>query len=262
MGINSDRSTAVDRAIDVIELLSATEADLSFSQILTSHNIPRQSLVRILNTLCDRGIIDRTEQRGFYRLGMKFLYMGNRLKDKINLRAVAWPFMGELSRQTRKTIELSILDRDQLICIEQIQGTEGVNLYSRVGSVYPYLHAVSVGKIYLGHMNPVKRKQILGKIGLPKVAKNTITDISVLEKELRVIQKEGYAFEDQELRIGVRRVAAPIYDYMDELAGCISIAAPIFSFKVKVKHRLGEMAVEAARKISKRMGQMLDGKKD
>ena len=257
---NSDRSTAVDRAIDVIELLSATKTDLSFSQILASHNIPRQSLVRILNTLCDRMVVDRTEQRGFYRLGMKLLYMGNCLQDKINLRAVAWPFMEELSRQTRKTIELSILDRDQLICIEQIPGNEGVNLYSRVGSVYPYLHAVSVGKIYLGHMNPVKREQILVKIGLPKVAKHTITDASVLEKELRTIQKEGYAFEDQELRTGVRRVAAPIYDYMDELAGCISIAAPIFSFKVKVKHRLGKMAVEAARKISKGMGQLLEGK--
>ena len=258
MGINSDRSTAVDRAIDVIELMSATETDLPFSQILASLDIPRQSLVRILNTLCGRGVVERTEQRGFYRLGMQLLYMGNRLQEKFNLRAFAWPFMEELSRQTRKTIELSILDRDQLICIEQIQGNEGVNLYSRVGSVYPYLHAVSVGKIYLAHMNPVKRGKTLEKIGLPKVTKHTITDARILEKELKTVRKEGYAFEDQELRKGVRRVAAPIYDYMDELAGCISIAAPIFSFKVKAKQRLGKMAVEAARKISNGMGQILE----
>ncbi len=259
MKINSDRSTAIERALNVIEYMAAYQKDLPFSQILADLKIPRQSLVRILNTLCDRGIIGRTEQKGFYRLGMKLLYMGTRLKDKISLRAVAWPFMDELSRLTNKTIELSILDQDQLICIEQIQGNEGVNLYSRVGSVYPYLHAVSVGKIYLAHMNQTKRGQILERIGLPKVAKNTISDSQVLERDLETIVKQGYAFEDQELRTGVRRVAAPIYDYMDELAGCISIAAPIFSFKMNFKHRLGKMAVEAARKISKRMGQISEG---
>ena len=44
MGINSDRSTAVDRAIDVIELLAANETDLPFSQILASHNIQRRTI--------------------------------------------------------------------------------------------------------------------------------------------------------------------------------------------------------------------------
>ena len=58
--------------------------------------------------------------------------------------------------------------RDQLICIERIQGNEGVNPYSRMGSVYPYFHAVSVGKVYLAHMDPLKREKILEKIGLPK----------------------------------------------------------------------------------------------
>ncbi len=53
-------------------------------------------------------------------------------------------------------------------------------------------------------------------------------------------------------------ILIPLYDHMDDLAGCISIAAPIFSFKVKVKHRLGKMAVEAARKISNGMGQILE----
>jgi IclR family KDG regulon transcriptional repressor len=89
----SASAPAVDRALDVIELLAASDRDLALSEILKRVNIPRQSLIRILNTLCDRGVLDRAEQRGFYRLGMKLLYLGNRLQDKITLRAVAWPFM-------------------------------------------------------------------------------------------------------------------------------------------------------------------------
>jgi len=253
--IKSVRTPAVDRALDVIELMASSKGDLSLSEIIKRVNIPRQSLIRILNTLCDRGIVDKTDQRGFYRLGMKLLYLGHRIQDKIELRSVALPFMHELAEKTAKTIELSTLDRDQLILIEQIEeGSEGVRLYSRIGSVYPYFHALAVGKIYLAHMDPEKRQKVLGKIGLPAVTEHTITEMSKLEEELLRVQEDGYAFEDQELRKGIRRVVAPIYDFRNDLAGCIGIAATLFSFELEDRDRLGQMAVETASKISRAIG--------
>lgn len=249
-----NHSPAVERAIDVIELMAATERDLSLSELIKELNIPRQSLVRILNTLLDRGVVDRTEQRGFYRLGMKLLYLGNRLQDKIKLRSMAWPFMQELAQKTRKTIELSTLDRDQLILIEQIEGSEGVRLYSRVGSVYPYLHAVAVGKIYLAHMDSEKRRKVVDKIGLPRVTEHTIINMKQLEAEVLKVRKNGYAFEDQELRKGVRRVVAPVYDYRNNLVGCIGIAATVFSFELEDVDHLARMVKETTKKISNGMG--------
>ncbi|MCD4742070.1 MAG: IclR family transcriptional regulator [Desulfobacteraceae bacterium] len=249
--ITSPRTIAVDRAIDVIELLSEHEETLSLSQIMNKLSIPKQSLIRILNTLCVRGIIDKAEKRGFYRLGLNLLFTKNHLQDKINLRSIAWPFMQGLSQKVRKTIELTILDRDQLVCIERIQGNESVNIYSRIGSVYPYFHAVSVGKVYLAQMDSAKRKENLKKIGLPSVTEHTITNAETLEKELQNIISDGFAFENQELRNGVRRVAAPIYDNMNKIAGCISIAAPIFSFELDDVNKLGMLVKKTADEISK-----------
>ena len=250
----SNRSPAVERALDVIELMAASDRDLSLLEIMKRVNIPRQSLVRILNTLCDRGIVERAGKRGFYRIGMGLLYLGNRLKDKITLRSVVWPFMQELAEKTRKTIELSTLERDQLILIDQIEGTEEIRLYSRVGGVSPYFHALAVGKIYLAHMAPEKRRRVLDKVGLPSVTEHTTTDISELEKEPLRVQENGYAFENQELRKGVRRVGSPIYDYRNELTGCIGIAATVFSFELEDKEYLGRMVMDVANKISYRMG--------
>ena len=249
--ITSPRTTAVDRAIDVIELLSENEGTLSLSQIMNELCIPKQSLIRILNTLCVRGIIDKAEKRGFYRLGINLLFTENHLQDKRNLRSIAWSFIQELSQRTRKTIELSIRDRDQIVCIERIQGNESVNIYSRIGAVYPYFHAVSVGKVYLSQMDTEKRKENLKKIGLPAVTEHTITDVGTLEKELKNVISNGFAFEDQELRKGVRRVAAPIYDNQNKIAGCISIAAPIFSFELDDVNKLGMLAKKTADEISK-----------
>lgn len=247
-------SPAVERAIDIIDLMAARERDVSLSEIMKELNIPRQSLIRILNTLSDRGLVDRGDQRGFYRLGMKLLYLGSRLQDKIKLRSVARPYMQELAQKTLKTIELSTLDRDQLLLIEQIEGSEGVRLYSRVGSVYPYFHAVGAGKIYLAHMEAKKRRKVLEKIGLPAVTEHTLTDMDKLEEDLLKVREDGYAFEDQELRKGVRRVVAPVYDFRNELAGCVGIAATVFSFELKDRKYFGRMVMESAKGISSALG--------
>ena len=85
----STHTPAVDRALDIIALLAGSENAMPLSEILAKLSIPRQSLIRILNTLCDRGVVDRTGQRGFYRLGLKLLYFGDRLQDKIKLRSIS-----------------------------------------------------------------------------------------------------------------------------------------------------------------------------
>jgi DNA-binding IclR family transcriptional regulator len=248
------RVPALERAIDVIDLLAAHDRDLAFTEIKNALNIPKPSLARILGVLAERGLVTRTDERGLYRLGMQFLYLGGRLESKLRLRYVARPHMEELALKTGKTIELSTLDRDQLILIDQIEGDEGVRLFTRIGSAYPYFHAIGAGKIYLAHREPGKRNEALQKIGLPMITKHTITDAERLEKELSDIRANGFAFEDQELRVGVRRVVAPIYDSHAKIAGCIGIASPIFSFAYEDKRELAGLVKGAAVRISEDMG--------
>lgn len=251
---NKNTVPAIDRAIDVIELIASSKKEMSLSEIMESVDIPRQSLIRILNTLCQRGFLNKSGKRGLYRMGLKLLYLGHMLQDKFDLRTAAWKYMKELSQLTRKTIELSTLDRDQLILLEQIRGSEDMSLYSRVGSVIPYMHAVSVGKVYLSLMGKDKRCRVLEKIGMPAVTKHTITEIDILEREISDVQKRGYGFEDQELREGVRRVAAPIFNFDGEHVGCIGLSATIFSFDLKDVDKYGQMVLDAAKKTSAEIG--------
>ncbi|BBO85318.1 IclR family transcriptional regulator [Desulfosarcina ovata] len=251
---------AIERAVDVLECISSSDREMSLSDIIEQVDIPRQSLIRILNTLCSKGFLDKSGKRGLYRIGLKFLYLGHRLHDKYDLRNSAWKHMKALSIQTRKTIELATLDRDQLILLEQIRGSESMSLYSRVGSAIPYLHAVSVGKVYLSLMSKEKRRQVIKKIGMPAITKYTITDPEILETELIQAKKCGFGFEDQELREGVRRIAAPIFNSSGKHVGCIGISAPIFNFDLKDKEKYGELVVDAARKTSADMGYPYDPK--
>jgi DNA-binding IclR family transcriptional regulator len=103
-------------------------------------------------------------------------------------------------------------------------------------------------------MEAEKRHKVLSAIGPPSVTEQTITRMDRLEEELKGIMEKGYAFEDQELRTGVRRVVAPIYDSRNPLAGCVGVAATIFSLEMNNIEGLGRQVVETAQQISNRMG--------
>ena len=103
-------------------------------------------------------------------------------------------------------------------------------------------------------MSEEKRRQVLHKIGLPAITKYTITDPEILEAELKHTKACGFGFEDQELREGVRRIAAPIFNFSGKHVGCIGLSASIFNFDLKDKEKYGAMVVDAARKASADMG--------
>ena len=70
-------------------------------------------------------------------------------------------------------------------------------------------------------------ERIVEEHGLERLTDNTITDHETLVRELRRIQKEGVAFDDQERLAGVRGVAAPVVDTKSgETIGAFDIAGP------------------------------------
>ena len=71
---NQNTAPVIDRAIDVIEFISLREKDMALSKIMENVDIPRQSLIRILNTLCSLGFLDKSGKKGLYRVVPKFLY--------------------------------------------------------------------------------------------------------------------------------------------------------------------------------------------
>jgi len=245
---------ALDRGIDVIELMASDADPLSFSEIQAALQIPRASLTRILTTLLQRGFIDKIQENGRYRLGMRLLYLGNHILDKINLRSVAFPYMQQLAKLTSETVELSTLDKDQLVLLDQIEGEGDVRLYSRIGAAYPYFHVTAIGKLYLAYMEQGKRGKSLQKIGLPSVTENSITDIDILELELATILQNGYAGENEELRKGVCRVVAPIFDHTGKVAGGLGIAAPAFRMRLKDFPKIGKIVKDIAYEVSMNLG--------
>ena len=219
---------SLSRGLDVIEILARRSQELSVAEILDEINIPSSSLWRILHVLRERGYVGFDERRRTYRLGFQFIYVNNTLMGGIGYRSLAREYLEKLAELSGETTELDVQIRDQLVLVEQVEGADAVRLYSHPGSVIPYFHATAPGKVYLANMERGKIKRVIKKIGLPRLTVNTIYDLEKLEREIEEAKARGYAYDFEELREGVCRISAPLYNKENRLIGCFTIACPSF----------------------------------
>jgi IclR family KDG regulon transcriptional repressor len=244
------KAPALERGLKVLELLAEETSELGLKSIAHTLNIPVPSLWRILGVLRENGYVLFDPGRKTYRLGFKFLYLGNIVLNRMGFRSQARGYLKQLVEQTGETAELSARVKDQLILIDQVEGPDAVRLFSRVGSAYPYFHATAPGKVYLAHIDRDKLQSVMTRMGLPKITEHTITRLDVLEDELKSVAQNGFASDTEEMRAGVCRVASPVYDKTDKVAACLGIAAPSFRIQKGDYERIGDIIKNLALELS------------
>ena len=237
-----------------MELLASEKRELGFNEILRKIDIPKPSLSRILTTLVTKGYLRQNPLNRKYWLGSKLLVIGSVILDRLDLREIARPYLQRLVEETGETAELGILDEGHLLYIDKRESSESIRLFARVGSRYANFHASAPGKVLLAYFSDEELEDFLKSNGLPKITEKTITTPSQLKKELVEIRKNGAAFDDQEVRLGVRRIAVPIFDHRKKLAGVIGIAGPTFRITLREKAQFVKPVVNAGKAISKELG--------
>ena len=243
----------IERTLDLLELLSR-EKDMGFRELMENLRIPRATLSRLLKILKERGYLRQDPYTRRYRLGSSILVIGASVLDTLELREIARPYMQKLLEKTNETIELAILDDGALLYIDKLESTESIRIFARIGSRYETLHATAPGKVMLAFGGKELLKNFLNRVGLRKFTEKTITEVEKLYRELEKVRRRGWAFDDEEVRIGVRRIAAPIFNYQGKLEGTIGIAGPSFRITEEKIEKFGKWVKEAGEKVSLEFG--------
>ncbi len=234
--------------------MSNSQGEISFSELGSSLEIPKPSLSRLLSNLQQKGYVSRNPVTRKYQLTLRLLTLGDRLLGRLDLREKARASIQKLMDKSKETVELAILDDKEIVYIDKHESYEPVRLVAHIGSRYSILHPTAIGKVFLASMSKKDFEYILRERGLNKFTENTITDAEKLKEELKEIRANGYAFDDQEVRLGVRRIAAPIFDHSEKIAGVIGIAAPTFRMRRERKEGLSRIVKQAAEEISNDLG--------
>jgi DNA-binding IclR family transcriptional regulator len=215
----------ISRMFALIDVLAAREEPMSLKDISEHTGLHPSTAHRILNDLTLGRFIDRPET-GTYRLGMRLLELGNLVKSRLDVRDAALLPMRELHRLIQQPVNLSVRQGDEIVYIERTYSERsGMQVVRAIGGRAP-LHLTSTGKLFLAADDVQRVRAYATRTGLAGHTRNSITQLPVLERELARARQNGVAHDNEELELGVRCIAAGIYDDQDKLVAGLSISAP------------------------------------
>ncbi len=239
----------IERMFTLIDVLASREEAMTLKDISDKAGLHPSTAHRILNDLVLGRFADRP-QPGTYRLGMRLLELGNLVKGRLNVRDAAIAPMRELHKLTQQPVNLSMRQGDEIIYVERAYSERsGMQVVRAIGGRAP-LHLTSVGKLFLAADDPQRIRAYATRTGLQGHTKNSITELATLERELSRVRQYGQASDNEELELGVRCMAAGIYDDQNKLIAGLSISSPSGRMEDSWMPRLKE----TAREISKTLG--------
>ena len=233
----------LERAFALLDVLASHQDPVSLKQISETTGLHPSTAHRILNDLTIGRFVDRPEA-GSYRLGMRLLELGNLVKARLDVRDAALGPMRELHKLTHQPVNLSVRQGDEIVYIERTYSERsGMQVVRAVGGRAP-LHLTSVGKLFLASDDPQRVRAYATRSGLAGHTRNSITEMSALEREMAAVRQRGVARDDEELELGVRCMAAGIYDDQGKLVAGLSISAPADRLEESWMPRLKETAAQ------------------
>lgn len=241
---------AVERALHLIEVLSRRPDGATASELARAVKLPVSTTHRLLVTLQGRGFAACEHGTTRWRVGRMAFFVGSAFAADGGLTAFALPVVRELGLSGGETVNLGRIEEGRLVFLARFDPRAG-QCFAPGTSSLP-AHCSSIGKAILGCPGAPPLPALAGP--LPALTPNSIRSPSELFRQLGLVQRAGFAVDDQENTIGLRCVAAPIFDSRSRPVAAISVAAPVERLP---KHELtacGAMVAAAARRITSASG--------
>jgi IclR family acetate operon transcriptional repressor len=239
---------SVARAAALLDVLGASESDLGVNELARRIGVNASTASRLLGTLQQAGLVERSGGGGPYRLGLKLVALSDRVLAQLDVRAVARPLLAGLVARTGETATLSVPGGAEAITVDFVPSPSSVVSMARVGR--PSVpHATAAGKVMLafsGGPGP--------PLQLTPFTDRTITDPDALAAELESVRERGYAEAAGEREPDLAALAAPAFGRAGELVAILGIQGPASRLPAATRKALREPLLEAAAELSRAMG--------
>ncbi|KIX13016.1 IclR family transcriptional regulator [Dethiosulfatarculus sandiegensis] len=221
-----DFINALAKGLDLIMTFSKAKPLLSLSEVAKANQMSLPTARRYLHTLSKLGFIVRDHETLLFQLTPKVLRLGAWVLDSMGLRQRLLPFMNAITKQLDITTHCAILEGLDVVTLERLRSQDVVNLDLTAGSRLP-LHATSLGKAILAFAPLENRRGILEEMEFVPLTEQTITDRDTFESDLKAAREKGYAVADQELTLGLKTLASPVFDGSGQVEASVGVSYPI-----------------------------------
>ena len=202
------RAPALDKGLDIIELLARSSAPISISEISEGVGRSRGEIFRMLQVLEERDYITRGESDGSYSITPRLFRLGMEQPPLKSAVETALPIMHRLADEVDQSCHLVVPSREQIVVIARVDPPGEIGLVVRVGHRRP-LHESASGRVLLAWQGDQIRARWLALIGNGKAD----PEHRKLLKAVDQIRQRGYASIPSDIVDGVTDLSAPVLQH-------------------------------------------------
>jgi IclR family pca regulon transcriptional regulator len=246
------------KGLAVLAVFGPDNPSMGVSEIARLVQINRATAYRIVSALTSLGFleqIDRGGGRREYRPGLKVLLLGRAALESLELPELALPYLQQLQAQVGETVNMAILDGASIVYILRLKTDIIVNIRLFVGSRLS-AHCTSMGKAILAFLPEDELEAILAQIDYQPLTDRTARGREQLLADLEHVRRLGFAVNDQELALGLRSVASPVFN-RQRVVAAVNIAVPAGRVGYdRVSQDLGPAIRNTAQRISNALSEL------
>jgi IclR family KDG regulon transcriptional repressor len=203
------QAPSVRKAFEILRLISGANHGMGISELAKGLGISKSTVHGITSVLEDLRAVRRDPVTKRYSLGFTLFELGRLAYSQVDLRGLARPAIEGLRERTRTSVFLGVLNWEHVTILDVVESRQELKITSPVGTNMP-IFAGAVGKVFLAWLEEDEARNMIWSKGLTRYTVNTITNPAQYIEELRRVQEQGYATDDEEYILGVRAVASPI----------------------------------------------------
>jgi IclR family transcriptional regulator, KDG regulon repressor len=245
------------RGMQILSTFTTNRPSLKVSEIAEITGFDQATVFRFVYTLEKMGYLVRHEGTKQYRLSVRMITLALPAREGIAVREVSIPIMTELAQAINESVRLSVLDEEDIVTIAVAEIPDRLYFRTRIGERMPAL-STAMGKVLVAFQQTDTLESLFSKYEFKGYNGHTRVDPSAAIEELIEVQKNGFAVQESELIPGLSSIAAPIFDFHNQVVASIDISG--LSTEImesrKLEYFTNEL-VKRARTISLRLGQVV-----
>lgn len=247
------KNTSLTRALTLLERLSESVEGVNLTDLSQQLGMPPATVHRLLSTFEELNFVEQDAEAGLWFVGLKAFTVGNAFLNRRDFVASARPYMQRLVERCGETVNLGVIDAGEVVFISQVESKEMMRMIVSLGSRSP-IHASGVGKAMLASLSEQDVTRLLQLRGLARYTDHTIDNPAELRNALDLIRQQGFALDDEEHAVGLRCVAANIFDENAVALAAISLSGPKARMIDSRLSELGTAVRQSAAEITAALG--------
>jgi DNA-binding IclR family transcriptional regulator len=242
----------VMKVLKILEVIHSNPSGLQLKEIAKQTAVNKSTAYRFLAHLQGEGYLYR-DDAGAYVIGPKLARMGSGTNFEESLRKMGRSVLQKLWTATSETVNLAILDGQQILYLDVIESSHTFRFASQNGARRP-LYCTALGKAILAHLPEEDTKELLASCTFERQTPRTLTQPTKLKKDLVKTRMQGYALDNEEAVLGARCIAAPVFDATGKVIGGVSVSGPLTRMTEEKVPVIAALVKDAANSISRRLG--------